>query len=165
MRLAGASHFNGASMRQAILLVAAFVFVAPAAFAQTTPVTKRAVFPLGTSPTVQATATTARLSSTNAVTKEFFVAYGGNVFVTFKIRSNGLHTANWEAFFGGRSFAPCSGSTSSATWQEFGCGNDIEAGGKVRVILFPNGQTAGICCARLQFDLVNVNAAAVATGD
>ena len=151
-------------MRRIMSLVAALVLIAPAALAQSTqPVTKRAVVLSGSPSPIQARALAHRVSSTNAITKEFFVAYGGQAFVTFKVRSNGAHTVNWNAYFGGTS--PCSGSTSSATYSEFGCGSDIEAGGKIRVVLLPNGQEAAICCARLQFKLVNVNAAAVATQD
>jgi hypothetical protein len=151
-------------MRRIISIVLVLVLIAPAALAQNTqPVTKRAVVPIGIPSPIQAKALAHRVSSTNAITKEFFVAYGGQAFVTFKVRSDGAHEVNWNAYFGDAN--PCSGSTSGATYSGFGCLSDIEAGGKIRVILSPNGQEAAICCARLQFKLVNVNAAAVATQD
>ena len=146
-------------MKPTCWLVAALILFAPAAHAQTTPVTKRAVS--GT--TVQAKAQALRTSTTGSIIKEFFVAYGGDVFVIFKVRSDGNHTANWDTFFGGS--PACSGTVLTANFQEFGCGSRIPAGGTITVRLLPNGQPSGICCARLQFDLVNVNAAAVATRD
>jgi hypothetical protein len=151
-------------MRRIMSLVAALVLTAPAALAQNTqPVTKRAVVPTGSPSPIQAKALAHRVSSTVAITKEFFVAYGGQASVTFKVRSDGVHNVSWLVLFGSEN--PCSGGTTSATYSEFGCLSNIEAGGTIRVLLLPNGGEAAICCARLQFKLVNVNAAAVATQD
>ena len=147
------------------ILVAALLLVAPAAAAQTPPLTKRAVTPQGVPWKIQATALTAR-ATTGFVEKTFWVAYGGQVFVSFKVKSNGTDTVNWQAWFGDKSFASCSGSTSSATYSNFGCGSDVPAGSTVRVQLIASGQATGtICCAKLLFNLQNVDTPALATKD
>jgi hypothetical protein len=151
-------------MKTRISFVAAFVLVAPVASAQTQPITKRAV--VGPSSPVQASALTIRATTSGSLTKEFFVAYGGQVSVEFKVKSDGTNTANWETFFGDSSFG-CSGSTTSATYSGFGCGSTIGAGHFLRIIVSPTtfGQRIAICCVQLKFNLVNVNRNAVATQD
>jgi hypothetical protein len=64
------------------ILVAALLLIAPAAVAQTTPLTKRAVTPQGVPWNLQAKALTAR-ATTGFVDKTFWVAYGGQVWVSY----------------------------------------------------------------------------------
>src|SRR5215208_7078306 len=151
-------------MRWTVFLLVVLILIAPATRAQTEPVTKRAVF--SAKSTVQAKAL-AQHVTTGTVYKEFFVAYGGEVYVEFQVRSNGLHQVDWEAYFGAN--APgwsCSGSTSSATYQGFnGCGMEVDAGAVVRVYFHANGQEGAICCARMKFHLVDVDHPAVVRRD
>ena len=139
--------------------VAAIVISSAVVQAQTQPLTKRAVF----GNTVQATALTARTSSV-PVEKKFFVAYGGDVSVFFNYKSDGTHLAEVKVFFEGTE--RCTAGTISATYQlGFSCAAPIAAGGQVSVRLVPGGGPAAICCARLKFNLVNVNTPGVALQD
>src|SRR4051794_9283811 len=148
MRTMGANMFRVFTRAASI---AAIVVAFAGAEAQAQPLTKRAVNGL----TVRATALTARSSSGFAVEKNFFVTYGGDVEVTFNVKSDGAHQADVKVYFDGRE--TCTVSTSSATDAVgLGCGARVSAGGTVNVVLTPNGAPATICCARLKFDLADV---------
>jgi hypothetical protein len=135
------------------------MIVTSAADAQTTPITKRAV--LGN--TIQASAPTIRVSST-VVEKLFLTAYGGEMQVFFKLKSNGSHQADVKVFFADEE-SLCEGSTSSSTYQEFACGAFVPAGGLIDVVLFPNGAPAAICCVTLRYDLVDMTTPGVTLQD
>jgi hypothetical protein len=135
--------------------------VAPDAMAQ---VAKRAVGERNSN-TVQASALATRITTNPTIVKGFYSAFGGTFWIEWLSRSDGSHTAETRVLLNGGTTPVCAGFTTAATFTGGGaCGGTyMPAGSTITVVTTGTvaGQTIGICCVRLRYDLVDMSTPAV----